>query len=126
VLKQVGSVLDAAHRLNITHGDLRPANIQLRPNGQPFVIGFGLPVDTLQISTVNPQRAIWLTPEQIEGGKPTAASDLYQLGLIAYFLLTGSAPFQRANTREIFEAHLHELPAPAHERNAELSPLASQ
>lgn len=125
VLEQVATVLDAAHQLGIIHGDIRPENLQLRSDDQPFVLGFGIPVDAVETGSISQQRAIWASPEQIEGKKPTAASDLYQLGLVAYYLLTGTAAFQRASVQETLDAHLRELPTPAHERNPDLSPQVS-
>lgn len=102
IVRQIGQALTAAHERGVFHRDLKPANIMLQDlgGGEELVkiIDFG-------IATVRDPQAsmsaeltevagsvLYMAPEQLLG-KPTAASDLYSLGVIAYEMVTGRLPF---------------------------------
>ena len=53
----------------------------------------------------------YMAPEQIEEKQPDARSDIYSLGGVAYFLLSGQPPFERETSLELYAAHIDE-PAP--------------
>jgi serine/threonine-protein kinase len=59
-----------------------------------------------------------LAPETISGGEVAAAADIYALGAVAYFLLTGGAPFPGDDVVQVCAAHLHQTPTPLSERAA--------
>lgn len=108
----LSNALEYAHNRGIIHGDLRPDNIFITPQGA-YITGFGLG----RISEGKSLRnlpllyfdAAYLAPEQILGQPLDARVDLYALGVILYRLFTGSLPFN-GSEHEIMEAHLKAQP----------------
>jgi serine/threonine protein kinase len=104
-LEQLCHALAAAHKLGIVHRDLKPANVFLseaKRVGAPKVVkvlDFGIAKIiaesvTLQGSPLGTPN--WMAPEQTIGDPTTAASDVWALGLLAFFMLTGK-PFWKAS-----------------------------
>lgn len=102
ILKQFGDALTAIHKANIYHRDLKPDNIMLCFNDKKEecikIIDFGIATvkESTDEKTKTTQVAgtpVYMAPEQIMEGKPTAKSDIYAMGIIAYELLTGRRPF---------------------------------
>ncbi|MEM9040549.1 MAG: protein kinase, partial [Actinomycetota bacterium] len=105
IVSQLAAALDALHDAGIVHGDVSPRNVivgvddvvTLVDLGASTIVGAGSTVDEttgLEVDTT-PRYA---APEVARGGSPTAASDRYALGLIAYELLTGRFPFPEVAT----------------------------
>jgi serine/threonine protein kinase len=100
IITQLGKALSNVHRENIYHRDLKPENILVHlVNGQEHikVIDFGIATvkESSSVSTLTNTitgTPIYIAPEQLEG-KPSASSDIYAMGVIAYELLTGRPPF---------------------------------
>jgi serine/threonine protein kinase len=102
IIPQIGQALSAAHDNGIYHRDLKPENIMLQPLGDGEVmvklIDFG--IATLEYSQYAMNKETtevvgtlpYMAPEQLVG-KPTASSDIYAMGVIAYEMVTGSLPF---------------------------------
>lgn len=93
----VAEAVHAAHRSLVLHRDLKPANILVTPAGEVKLLDFGIakPLDASN-RTADATRTLhrmltpsYATPEQIRGESLTTASDVYQLGLLLYELLTG-------------------------------------
>jgi eukaryotic-like serine/threonine-protein kinase len=92
VLGQLFSALSAAHSAGIVHGDLKPQNVRVGGQGDVLtvkVLDFGLakpsPTDARDEST-----ALWRAPEQArEGDKVLPSADVWALGLLTFFVLTG-------------------------------------
>ena len=106
VATQVAWALSAAHQAGITHRDIKPGNIMLRPDGVVKVLDFGLAKltehkgDDLEAATlVNTKQGIvmgtahYMSPEQARGLKVDARSDIFSLGVVLYEMLTGRVPF---------------------------------
>ena len=97
---QLGEAVNAAHDVGVHHRDLKPENIMVTcSEGEERikVIDFGIATVKESIgektkTTVLAGSPLYLAPEQIDG-KPTAASDTYALGVIAYEMITGRVPF---------------------------------
>ena len=117
IARQCLDGLSSAHHAGLIHRDLKPANIMLcrLPSGsyQVKILDFGI-ASFLQDG--NPEEAKtndsisgsihWIAPEQIEGHPATEQSDLYSLGCLFYFALTGLPPFTGKSTEDIAKAHL--------------------
>ncbi|HNJ43961.1 MAG TPA: serine/threonine-protein kinase, partial [Acidobacteriota bacterium] len=102
LVRQLGEALSAAHEAGVYHRDLKPENILLTevgsPNEQIKVIDFGIAtvkdrLDDQTKTTVLAGSLHYFAPEQLDG-HPTAASDIFALGVIAYELVTGRTPFR--------------------------------
>ncbi len=89
--------LDFAHKRGFIHGDLRPGNILVTPEGYIKLTDFwvGNAVASSQsVRTSAMMRSVhYMAPEVAEGVPASPASDLYSLGIILYELLTGSVPY---------------------------------
>ncbi len=113
LLFEVGSALAAAHRRGIIHRDVKPANILVDVDGNAIVTDFGIakvaerPGLTATGATVG--TPAYMSPEQCLGAEVTGASDQYSLGIVAYELLTGRAPFG-GSTLVVMRAHIETLP----------------
>lgn len=102
ILFNVCEGLKYAHARSIVHRDLKPQNIMLK-NGVPKVADWGLSrVMAESTSTTKTSfTPYYASPEQISGGKKDARTDVWQLGVILYELLSGALPFTGENMVEI-------------------------
>ncbi len=103
-VRQVGSALSVLHRHGLIHCDVKPKNL-LRPTGADFVVLVDYEIlHPLMVGTVEPtvslSNAGYAAPEQYQPStKLTAATDIYALAALLYFLVTGQHP-TAANLRE--------------------------
>lgn len=128
VLEQVAAALKEAHGVGLIHRDIKPANIILCQRGGQFdvakVVDFGLVKNIksekdvgLTSPNVITGTPLYLSPEAIrDPASTTALSDLYALGAVGYFLLTGTHVFNGKTIVEICGHHLHSPPEPPGER----------
>ncbi|HET9739999.1 MAG TPA: protein kinase, partial [Solirubrobacteraceae bacterium] len=125
ILAQVAGALDAAHRRDLVHRDVKPANVLVDADGHAYLTDFGVTkqlggdsTDTGQIvGTLD-----YLAPEQIRGEGVSGAADEYALGCVLFECLTGAAPFHRATEAETLWAHMQE-PVPSVPGRPELGPV---
>ncbi|MCA8968042.1 MAG: serine/threonine protein kinase, partial [Planctomycetes bacterium] len=113
----LASALEAVHAQGVIHRDLKPQNVLLRPDGSPLLLDFGLARD-LDGSRLTKSHEIlgtpgYLSPEQVRGGGKAcdARADVYGLGGVLFFLLTGRPPFDAAGIVPLLHAVLHDPPA---------------
>lgn len=117
LLRQACSALTEAHEFGLVHRDLKPGNIFASHRGGRHdvakLLDFGLvkPVepnpDGLEVSGDGRVRGspLYMSPEQATGQAIGPASDLYSLGAVAYFLLTGRPPFVGQTAVAVMVAH---------------------
>ncbi|MGZ4269080.1 MAG: protein kinase domain-containing protein [Solirubrobacteraceae bacterium] len=109
-LREAAEALDCAHRNNVVHRDVKPANLLLDERGRLAVGDFGIATVASEASvTMTGQvlgTAAYISPEQARGETATAASDRYALAVVAYELLTGRRPFAAEHPAAQARAHV--------------------
>jgi serine/threonine protein kinase len=125
ILHQIAGALAEAHEIGLVHRDVKPANIILcERGGMPDVakvVDFGLvkrfetdPADATMAVTAEHTvlgTPLYMAPEAITGDSSVdARSDLYALGAVGYFLLTGTPVFAARTIVEMCAHHLHTRP----------------
>jgi serine/threonine-protein kinase len=117
VLAQLADVLDHVHKRGVVHGDIKAENVLLvmeaagpRRRHVVRLIDFGLATRCGSIGSTElcgtPQ---YIAPEVASGQPPSAAADIYALGVLGFLLLTGHFPFD-GDVIETLTAHVHEAP----------------
>lgn len=131
--KQVCKALIAAHGKGIVHRDLKPQNIMIDKQGKAYVLDFGIArsLDTGESDSENmraTQEGIvlgtphFMSPEQIQGEKVDASTDIYSLGIIMYEMVTGQLPFNAKSPAALLHMHLSEKPEPPSKLNPQCPP----
>ncbi len=117
----VSEALEYAASQGLSHGDLRPENILVTPEGQVKLSDFGVGAaicasSRLQMSALI-HSAHYLPPEVAQGKAPSAPSDVYSLGAILFEMLSGQPPFQAETPFAIAVRHLHDPPPALRRQN---------
>jgi len=95
------------------HSDVKPQNILIDGEGRARLTDFGLARFLEETTTLSTQEHLvgsphFMAPEQWRGQKLTEATDLYAMGLVLYFSLTGRLPYEGATRVALMYKHLHE------------------
>jgi hypothetical protein len=115
IVAQVGAALDAAHALRLVHRDVKPANVLITRDGHAYLTDFGL-VKLLDETSGHTRTGEvvgtldYVAPERIKGEGDEPASDLYSLGCLLFYTLTGAVPFPLESAERKLWAHLSEPP----------------
>jgi tRNA A-37 threonylcarbamoyl transferase component Bud32 len=118
---QVCAAVGYAHRAGLVHGDIKPGNILIAPDGRAKVVDFGLARALGESAMDEEGELVWGTPayfapEQAAGDRVVPATDVYATGVILYEMLTGRVPFTGPDS-EVARKHLYETPIPADQVN---------
>jgi serine/threonine-protein kinase len=112
LFRKIAEGVAYCHENSVVHRDLKPENILVRADGQPVIIDFGLALTktahrvtyaNLSATAGTPD---YMAPEQIEGQRGDARTDLYALGTILYEMLSGTTPFSGDNSMAVMAQRL--------------------
>ncbi len=129
---QIADALATAHAAGIVHRDLKPANVMITETGRIKVLDFGVAKLTERVDLGATQAATvdavprteegtilgtvaYMSPEQAEGKKVDARSDIFSFGSLLYEMVTARRAFQRETKVSTLAAILHTEPQPASE-----------
>jgi serine/threonine protein kinase len=121
--RQIALGMAAAHAHGVVHGDLKPANILIKPPATAKIVDFGMARRDVGTRSGD-QTGIWnptssggisgtpayMAPEQAQGQPPTPASDVFSLGLILYEMVTGRRARAEGNILQLLRLIDHEDP----------------
>jgi len=127
-LRTIAEALRVIHVFGILHRDLKPANVMLREDNAPVLIDFGLARRGVEdAGTTGVGQVLgspyYISPEQAQGQRVDARTDLYSLGVMFYEMLTGQRPYLGRSAIEIMAQHAHSPVPTLPEATAAQQPL---
>lgn len=139
---QIASALGAAHIAGIIHRDLKPSNIMITPSNLVKILDFGLAkfLDPLPSSSEAPTvdqaqltregsiigTVSYMSPEQAEGKRVDARSDIFAFGSVLYEMLTGKRAFEGTSGISTLSSILRDEVKPIYEIAPDVPPLLEQ
>jgi eukaryotic-like serine/threonine-protein kinase len=114
--------LGFAHRSRIVHADVKPQNVLVNKSDEVKITDFGIAQALSDTQPAERASVVWgsphyFAPEQAQGEKPSAASDVYSIGIVLFEMLTGRLPYTGANQQELAMAHIRTAVPLANEVN---------
>ncbi len=127
---QVANAVAAAHERGIIHRDIKPENIMLRPDGYVKVLDFGIAklaesafaeatpdgAGSMTLAETNLGSILgtarYMSPEQARGGHIDKSTDIWNLGIVLYEMVTGHAPFTGDTPQDVMSSILEKEPPP--------------
>src|SRR5262249_47278901 len=113
----------AVHAAGIVHGDVKPENLMVLPNGVVKLMDFGL----ARRAGLLPERSgsvagtpVYMSPEHARGAELDERSDLYAVGVLMFELFTGHAPSESDDFGDLLRQHLYAPPIDPRELRPEL------
>ena len=127
-IRQLASALTYLHNHGVYHRDLKPENVLLDATGRVHIIDFGIALleGARRVTWRNLSDVLgtpdYISPEQIQGKRGDARSDLYALGIMFYEMLVGAVPFNGDNPTAIMNQHLTDAPGLPSKLNPAIPP----
>lgn len=125
---QLARALAYLHANGIVHRDLKPENILVGPDDMLKIMDFGTAMarGARRLTWKHLSQALgtpdYMAPEQVQGGRGDARSDLYAWGVLVYELACGRVPFRGDNWLGVMAAHLQANPEPPGRLRRDLPP----
>jgi hypothetical protein len=117
LMQKIAGALNYAHMRGVIHRDIKASNIMFDDTGTPYITDFGI-ARALEGSTALTATGMtvgtptYMSPELWQGGNVTAASDQYALAVLAYYLMTGTHPYEAPTPYALMNKHITEPPPP--------------
>jgi len=125
IVAKVADALNRTHLKGLVHRDIKPQNILLDKNGEPFLADFGMCAteeEQLREGHATLGTFAYMSPEQARGEsqRTDGRADIYSLGVVLYRMLTGRLPFIGSQPKDYVDQVLHREPRPPRAINAEI------
>lgn len=131
-IEQAAAALDYTHAYGVIHRDLKPSNFLLYSDGRLVLADFGI-ARIMQESSrtitsfTNPSMLLgtpyYMSPEMIRGEHIDYHSDIYELGIVLFQLLSGDVPFKGSDPYTVLFKHLEEMPPQLHQLDSTIPSL---
>ena len=129
-IEQAAQALDYAHAQGVIHRDLKPGNFLLYADGRLVLADFGIARivqgnsniihSTLTNTGILLGTPEYMAPEMVLGRQIDARTDIYELGIVLFQMLSGDLPFKGRTAFEIIEKHLEQSPPLLHQINPQI------
>ena len=118
---KVGHALSAVHAAGIVHRDVKARNVMREDRGRIVLMDFGTGRDRAQKGAGDlAGTPLYMAPEVLAGSAATQQSDIYSVGVLLYYLVTGQYPVEGRTLDEIIQAHVRGRRKPLAERRPDL------
>ena len=122
IIAQVAAALDAAHAVGLVHRDIKPENVLLTSEDFAYLVDFGIAYGGGEATVTKTGLVIgscaYMSPERLNGTPGGPPSDVYSLTCLLFECLTGRAPFEADDIRQVMSAHMFATPPrPSAERH---------
>lgn len=109
IIQRIGTALDSAHRRDVIHRDVKPANILFDQEGDAYLSDFGI-VKVAEVTAQLTGTSIvgtpsYMAPEMVEAGNVSPLIDVYALGVTLFQMLTGKLPYETDTPFGVLLAH---------------------
>jgi serine/threonine-protein kinase len=119
IVRAVCGALDAAHRLDVVHRDIKPQNILLDAQGEVKLIDFGIAKIKDAVTATLTEMFIgtpeYISPEMALGNPVDRRTDVYSVGVVMYEVFCGTTPFRGGTLVSLLQRHVGESPKPPRE-----------